>query len=243
MVFLFGPSLAERSQVVRALHALGPTSIEGLAAALSWSPRKTERLVATLARRGEGGIWYTPRLREVRIGRPPEAPSSTVPFRAPETGNPDGFPNPSPSPRVEARPGGPSTPSHPPALPTLRGGPQKCPKCHATMELLGDHVSLVCPRCGRLSLAPRSPVPSGPVSAVGDPPAGIPPGRDRRSQEMLAAYVTARPIPCPRCRAPLRHSGVGTFRCSSCGEGVSFPPESPTLALPPLPTLAPAPPR
>ena len=73
MTFPFGPSLAERSRLVRALHALGPTSINGLAAALSWSPRKTEKLVNTLARRGEGGVWYTPSL-----GEGPDRPSPPV---------------------------------------------------------------------------------------------------------------------------------------------------------------------
>ncbi|MCI4357528.1 MAG: hypothetical protein L3J95_04060 [Thermoplasmata archaeon] len=231
MAFLFGPSLAERSQLVRTIHSLGPTSIDGLAAALSWSTRKTERLVTTLARRGEAGIWYAPYLRQVRIGPPPPDPdpAALLPPLAP--------PEEAIRPAERSRAGAPSV-QPTPALPTRRVSGRKCPNCSGSLEMMGDNESLVCPRCGRLSLAPR---PAGTTDAPGGG-AGPNPTQgalgDRRSQEMLAAYVTARPIPCPRCRGPLRHQGLGTFRCPSCGEAVTFPRESPTVSPPPLPAAA-----
>jgi hypothetical protein len=226
MSFLFGPSLSERSQVVRTLHALGPTSVEGLAAALSWTPRKTERLVATLARRSEGGVWYSPERREVRIGPPdPEVPSPSGPSRLPEATPP------SPGPSLST-----SSPASP-SLPTRGPAVGKCPRCAGPMELVGDGASRVCVRCGHLALLPRTTVPSGPSTPR---PSEAPPasGGDRRAQEMLAAYVTSRPILCPRCRAPLRHEGLGAFRCGACGEAVVFPPTTPSPAAPPLPTVA-----
>lgn len=225
MPFLFGPSLSERSQVVRTLHALGPTSVEGLAAALSWTPRKTERLVSTLARRSEGGVWYPPERREVRIGPPNlEAPSPPEAHGMPQATAPT--PPPSPS----------TLSSSSPALPTRGAGVGTCPKCTGPMEMVGDGASRVCVRCGHIGLLPRAVVPSGSTNAP--PPATLPgPGGDRKSQEMLAAYVTSRPIPCPRCRSPLRHEGLGTFRCGACGEAVLFPPSTASPASPPLPTV------
>ena len=236
MGLLFGPSLRERSQLVRTLQGLGPTSIEGLAAALSWSPRRTERLVTSLARRGEGGIWYSPSLREVRFGPPTledgAAPRSDV----------DGS---GPVPALEAEPSAPApagaipASSPRPGLPDPLGrrpGLMRCVRCGGPMEQIDQGASLVCPRCGRLTRAPReNPAISGPS----DGPAPLPvAGTDRRSQEMLAAYVASRPIPCPRCRTPLRHAGLGSFRCPACGNSVAFPPTVPAQRPPPLPTAA-----
>ncbi|HEV2428488.1 MAG TPA: hypothetical protein VGV64_01395 [Thermoplasmata archaeon] len=234
MALLFGPSLRERSLLVRTVHALGPTSIDGLAAALSWSPRRTERLVSTLARRGEGGIWYSAALRQVRVGPPPPPPEAGP---DPSTVASD-HQAPSSERILQARgpPSGPVPEVAPPALPQRRDALHKCPKCAATMEMLGDHQSLVCPRCGRLSLAPRPGSPAGGSTRGPASEGASGSSSDRRSQEMLAAYVTARPIPCPRCRSPLRHEGPGKFRCVSCGSAVTFGSEG--LAPPPLPAPA-----
>ena len=55
---------------------------------------------------------------------------------------------------------------------------------------------------------------------------------DRKSQEMFAAWVTNRPIPCPKCRTPLRHRGISVYGCPSCGQQVRFPTPG-TPAVPP----------
>jgi len=56
---------------------------------------------------------------------------------------------------------------------------------------------------------------------------------DRQAQEMFAAWVTARPIPCPRCHAPLNHRGVQSYACPACGEMVTFADAGVTASAPP----------
>ena len=60
---------------------------------------------------------------------------------------------------------------------------------------------------------------------------------DRRSQELFAAYVSAKPIPCPKCRTPLRHRALSEYVCPACGQTVRFPKmgeaRAPTAPTPP----------
>jgi predicted RNA-binding Zn-ribbon protein involved in translation (DUF1610 family) len=220
MAFLFGPSLEERARLVHALRALESTSIEGLAAALSWSPRRTERIVEQLARRGEGGVYYAPRLRLVRYGPPPAPAASPAP----------------PPPEAVV---GPAPP--PPALPHSRGPAAavaaalgatpaetsaSCPRCKTRMQPTVSGEALVCPACARLALAPT-------VGSAAAKPTEAGAAGDRRAQELLASYVTSRPLTCSRCRSPLRHEGVAAFRCPACGQSVRFD-GAPSLR-PPLP--------
>ncbi|HEV2231511.1 MAG TPA: hypothetical protein VGS18_04935, partial [Thermoplasmata archaeon] len=82
MSLLFGASREDRGLIVRTLRALGPTTVPGLAAALSWSPRKTERLVRDLVRHGAGGLFYDPGSGLVRIGPPPVVGTAPAPSEA-----------------------------------------------------------------------------------------------------------------------------------------------------------------
>ncbi|MGB6501658.1 MAG: hypothetical protein WBG19_09750, partial [Thermoplasmata archaeon] len=111
--------------------------------------------------------------------------------------------------------------------PVLRGTALKtlCPSCHVPLLLTGSGKLAVCPECGRLS-SEKVPEPSGPVPVpptAAERSAATESSTDRRSQELFAAYVTARPIPCPKCRTPLRHRGVAEYACPSCGAAVRFP--------------------
>jgi predicted RNA-binding Zn-ribbon protein involved in translation (DUF1610 family) len=219
MAFLFGPSLEERARLVHALRALESTSIDGLAAALSWSPRRTERIVEQLARRGEGGVYYSPRLRQVRYGPPPEL--------APPPPPPEGAAGPAPPPPALPHPARTVGPAAAVALgtsPTETGA--TCPRCKTRMQPTVSGEALVCPACARLALAPT------PGSATPKPPEASAAG-DRRAQELLASYVTSRPLTCSRCRSPLRHEGVAAFRCPACGQSVRF--DGAPAARPPLP--------
>ena len=74
-----------------------------------------------------------------------------------------------------------------------------------------------CPNCRRLA----APTPAAAPPTV--PAARAAPGHpDRRVQELLAAWVSAQPVPCPKCRTPLRHRGLGRLECPSCGEAVDL---------------------
>ena len=78
------------------------------------------------------------------------------------------------------------------------------------------------------SAAPPLPVPTSTSARNVD---------DRRSQELFAAYVSAKPIPCPKCKTPLRHRALSEYVCPSCGQTVRFPkatePRAPPIAAPP----------
>ena len=57
-------------------------------------------------------------------------------------------------------------------------------------------------------------------------------------QEMFAAWVTAQPIPCPKCRTQLRHRGVSEYVCPGCGQLIRFPQAvgpGAVVTAPPLP--------
>ncbi len=228
MAFLFGPSLEERAHLVQTLRALGPTTVDGLAAALGWSLRRTERMVVALQRRGEGGLYYDLSTRRIQVGRPADPLPQAVPAPAPE-------PAVSASPPL---PGHPATPSPASTTATAAAPPERtlCPTCRKKMVPTVTGEAIVCPQCGRLSLAPSPP------SSTSRPAAETNHfSSDRRAQEMFASYVTSGPILCPRCRSPLRHAGVASFRCPACGESVRIDP--PASERPPLPTLSATGPR
>jgi uncharacterized Zn finger protein (UPF0148 family) len=230
MAALFGPSTADLEHLRSAVRALGTTSVPGLAAALSWRERKTEKFLAHELARPNTPLLYDPSRRTVRWGLvvqlpPPRAVTPAAPIAASPT-----------APRV------PAPVYTPTGLKTL------CPHCHVALQSTGSAGLVVCPQCGRLSSArsggiatgapsasatataslpaPSAPAPS-PVTRPAAPPASL---SDRRSQELFAAWVTNQPIPCPKCRTPLRHRGVSEYACPSCGQSVRFP--SPADATP-----------
>ncbi len=225
MAGLFGPSEQELQRLRSAVESLGTTSVPGLAAALAWRERKTEKLLARELARAGTPLVYDPGRRVVRWAHPPPAPAPAAPRP------------------VEARPPLPARPAPSAPAPTLTPTGRKtlCPACHVPLLATGSPSLLVCPQCGRLSSA-RASNPSEPVAAS-PPPAAVattPIGgvstslSDRRSQELFAAWVTSGPIACPKCRTPLRHKGVGEYACPACGQIVNFP-RPPEAAPPPLP--------
>lgn len=224
MPFPFGPSRRDQVHLLSTLQSLNPTSVAGLAAALSWSERKTERVIRDIAGAHPSQIAYDPARRMVSIrsvpaAAPPMSISGGVAMAPTLSPTP---PTPSPSP----------TPVAPPLLPKAFGGTARCPTCGVALVATSTGDAAVCPQCGQISTrrgrvsaaAPApTPSPSGPAA-----PVPVESGRtvvhagDRRSQELFAAWVTARPIPCPRCRTTLRHRGVGEYGCPSCGHRVTF---------------------
>ena len=222
--------LVEREHLVQALRSLGPTSVAGLAAALSWSPRKTARTVREAVRWGHGAIRFDPASGSVSF-RAPEPPARPATVAAPSVAEPAPEPT-------------------PPTFPKSWGASAKCPACQVALVSTGTGNSMYCPDCGRLTAGNPGPASSAPPTATSPsvPPAPHTPaisglGPDRRSQELFAAWVTARPIPCPKCRTPLRHHGVARYACPSCGTQVSFGATAgASNAPPPLPTHAMAPP-
>jgi predicted RNA-binding Zn-ribbon protein involved in translation (DUF1610 family) len=217
-----GVSPRDREHLVSTLQSLGPTSIAGLSAALSWSERRTQKTLREVARWGEGAIQFDPMTRSVgmrRASTSPAPPSPPVPA-----------PTPAPSPALA-----------PPPLPKSWGASAKCPACQVALSPTGTGTSYYCPQCGRLSggrvsafggpavgvIAPATAAPVAPSGPrTGEPP--VPPtplsslSADRHSQELFAAWVTSRPIPCPKCKTTLRHHGVAEYACPSCGARVAF---------------------
>ena len=226
MAALFGPSEADLDRLRTTVKSLGTTSVPGLAAALSWRERKAERLLVLELQRPGTPLVYEPGRRVVRWARSlPNAGGSApvVSASAPPPG----------------APGAVRVPRAPAPVRIGSGLKTVCPTCHIPLQAAGSADLAVCPRCGRLSSAPSGapvgvPPPAHPASA-GDAgaatsgstaPTGAPAAAsfaDRRSQEMFAAWVSAKPIPCPKCRTPLRHRGVSEYVCSSCGNSVRFP--------------------
>ena len=239
MAGFFGPSEQDLERLRSTVQSLGTTSVPGLAAALSWRERKAERLLAHELARPGTPIAYDPGRRTVRWARtPPVAPAAPPTTEVPPTRSELG--------RTPAAPAPVFTPA---GLKTL------CPSCHVPLQTTGTPSLAVCPQCGRLSSA-RSPAASGstgparsaptPAPAPARPASPAPPPSpagesppvpaDRRSQEMFAAWVTAKPIPCPKCRTPLRHRGVSEYSCPACGQQVRF---SAPAAAPELAPIAP----
>jgi len=240
----FAPSEHDRQALQSAVQSLTETTVAGLAAALSWRTRKVERLLVDELTRPGTSMAYDPARRVVRW-----APPVSVVWSAPP---PAGEAPAPPHPRSPVDLG----PTLAAPLPVLRDGGLRaqCPSCHVGLVASTSSSLNVCPQCGRLfssrsaSSSGREPgsgtAPSPPVEPA---PSGSSAYNERRSQELLAAYVGARPIPCPRCRTPLRHRGLSEYACPSCGETVHFgsggaAPAGPAGAPPartPLPPLAP----
>jgi uncharacterized Zn finger protein (UPF0148 family) len=89
-----------------------------------------------------------------------------------------------------------------------------CPKCHVPYLPAGTTGRWGCPFCGRhattVGVAANTPPPS--PTARPDRPG------EQRHEELLAAWMIGGPLPCPRCRAALRHTTGGEFACPACGE-------------------------
>jgi len=228
MAALFGPSEQDLERLRSTVQSLGTTSVLGLAAALSWRERKAERLLAHELNRAGTPIAYDPARRLIRWARPlPNLPPA-----------PAAAPAPAPAAPVSR------LPSAPPPVLTSTGLRTLCPSCHVPLQATGSGSLAVCPQCGRLSSAraraspadapPTPSPPPGPAVAPSPATAGDAPPllADRRSQELFAAWVTAQPIPCPKCRTPLRHRGVSEYTCPSCGQRVRFPTMGPPPAAP-----------
>jgi predicted RNA-binding Zn-ribbon protein involved in translation (DUF1610 family) len=226
MVSLFGPSEQDLERLRSTVESLGATSVPGLAAALSWRERKAEKLLAHELSRPNTPLVYEPGRRVVRWAA--AAPAASVP----SVRGPDATPALGLSPRA---PRGPA-----PVL-TSSGFKTLCPSCHVALMPTGSASLAVCPQCGRLA-SPRTTIPEAPETVANAPAPTVAASEpapsslsDRRSQELFAAYVTSKPIPCPKCRTPLRHKGLSEYLCPNCGQAVRFPKaaELPSLAPPP----------
>jgi predicted RNA-binding Zn-ribbon protein involved in translation (DUF1610 family) len=218
MSLLFRPSEHDRESLRATVRSLRETTVAGLAAALSWRVRKVERLLVEELTRPGTSMAYDPARRVVRWTSPiavawSHPPPSLGGDSADERG-------------VDL---GPAL-SAPPPVVRSGGLRAECPSCHLPLVGSTSPSLSVCPQCGRLfasrtatgATEPRpEPRASSPASAA---TSNASPYGDRRSQELLAAYVTARPIPCPRCKTHLRHRGVSEYVCPSCGETVRFGP-------------------
>ncbi|MGA8604765.1 MAG: hypothetical protein WB788_06880 [Thermoplasmata archaeon] len=225
MVAFFGPSQQDLERLRSTVQSLGTTSVPGLAAALSMRERKTEKLLVHELARPGSPIVYEPSRRVVRWAAPPVAPPAPEPAATPP-----------PLPESPRAPRAPSPVFTPVGLKTL------CPHCHVPLQTTGSESLVVCPQCGRLSSARDAPaavpatIPSAPSlpTATKTEPTSL---DDRRSQELFAAYVSAKPIPCPKCRTPLRHRALSEYVCPSCGQSVRFPkatePRAPLIVAPP----------
>lgn len=225
MVALFGPSQQDLERLRSTVQSLRTTSVPGLAAALSVRERKAEKLLSYELARPNSPIVYEPSRRVVRWAAAPPAPPPA-----------DLAPNAPPLPESPRVPRTPSPVFTPVGLKTL------CPHCRVPLQSTGSESLAVCPRCGRLSSA-RGDSGTGPATAA--PPPTLPAVAsgpvttldDRRSQELFAAYVSSKPIPCPKCRTPLRHRALSEYVCPSCGQSIRFPkatePRAPPLLAPP----------
>jgi predicted RNA-binding Zn-ribbon protein involved in translation (DUF1610 family) len=220
MSLLFRPTEHDRQALQSAVKSLRETTVAGLAAALSWRTRKVERLLVDELTRPGTVMAYDPARRVVRW-----VPPVSVVWSDPPTGAAPTPPPPRPSMDL-----GPTLAAPPPVL---RSGELRahCPSCHVGLVASASASLNVCPQCGRLfssrvatSSAAEPDRPAATPAPTGGSRAPNTVYSDRRSQELLAAYVTAQPIPCPRCRTPLRHRGVSEYGCPSCGESVRFGP-------------------
>jgi len=217
MSLLFHPSEHDRQALQSAVKTLRETTVAGLAATLSWRTRKVEKLLVDELTRPGTFMAYDPARRVVRWVPPVPVVWSDPPAAAAPA-------PPTPRPQVDLGP----TLAAPP--PVLRSGELRahCPSCHVALVASASASLNVCPQCGRLfsSRTATSSAEPEPAPSAGSPGATDRPSTtvysDRRAQELLAAYVTAQPIPCPRCRTPLRHRGVSEYGCPSCGETVRF---------------------
>lgn len=231
MAPLWGRSNDDRERLLSTVRTLGTTTVQGLAAVMTLSERKVERLLRETVREAPSGLRFNPVVQSVwweepanRLPPPPDAieAPSVAPAAAPPA---------PPLPSDGARPTRIET------LPVPENGnghrssaSHRCPSCHILLVPTGSSDRLCCPQCGRLTSAPGlsasapslvAEVSGGFVPAAASSPESIE-SADRRTQELLAAWVLGRPIPCPRCRAALHHRGFGQYACPSCGEWVRF---------------------
>ena len=194
---LFGEGPRDRARLVQTIDTLGPTSVDALSRALSWPTARTARALRSLARSG-AAISFDSDTGQVR---------------------------PLPPPGFTAAAGTPAAaPDGAPALPEAGDIPQPglCAVCRHALSNTGTAGTFYCTQCGNLEThapptarpSPAAPGPSG-VHREG----GL---DDRQAQELFAAWVTAQPIPCPRCRQTLTHRGLQTYACPACGETVTF---------------------
>jgi uncharacterized Zn finger protein (UPF0148 family) len=222
---LFAPSSPDLDHLRSTVKALGTATLPGLSAALSWREHKTAKVLAHELARPNTPLVYDPARRTVRwvatmIAPPVEASAPVV----------------VPAARAPAAPSAPAPVYTPSGLKTL------CPHCHVALQSTGSSGLVVCPQCGRLSSARGATrdvarVAPTPVIAAAAPSAPIRPagGGDRRSQEMLAAWLTNQSIPCPKCRTPLRHRGVSEYACPACGQQIRFPVSTEKSSPAPIP--------
>ncbi|MGI0052969.1 MAG: hypothetical protein ACRECR_01745 [Thermoplasmata archaeon] len=142
-----------------------------------------------------------------RLGRAPRGPtllSLLEPAEKPTQAHAPVPPPPGPAPDPAA-----SFPASVPApAPAVAGN---CPSCQVPYLPTGAAGRFGCPLCG----AHLGPAASAP---------GAPPSRpDRAREELLAAWMLGRPLPCPKCRTPLKRAGPAEFRCTGCSGRVAFP--------------------
>jgi predicted RNA-binding Zn-ribbon protein involved in translation (DUF1610 family) len=227
---IFRRSDEELDRLRAAVRMLGSTTVPGLSLALGCRDHRTEKLLARELARPDTPLVYEPSRRMVRVLAPPPEPAPAPPSAT--------LP---PLPALAPRSRGASI--------GLKGTTLKslCPSCHQPLLATGSGSLSVCPQCGRLAAAKAAnESPPAPAAPEATPTPGVgyggsrPPTAqtDRRSQELFAAYVTSRPIPCPNCRTPLRHRGVSEYGCPRCGQLVRFPQSGGPGAVvmaPPLP--------
>ena len=233
---LWGPSRRDQVHLLSALESLGSTSIAGLSAALSWPTRKTERTLRDVVASGAAPLRFDAGRQMVEWITPvPRSPSSPAePLRA-EVG-----PRPAATSLAFARTvqalEAQIKPRRSVTLSTVSGssGVSRCPACHSTLESTGDGAHGYCTKCGRLIKlsAAVQPIPGLDAATHRSVTAPVRSGNgaDRKSQELFAAWVSQRPIPCPRCRTTMNHHGVSEYSCPACGEQVKFP--KPELGAP-----------
>ena len=192
---LFGEGAKDRTRLVQTLDALGPTSVDQLSQALAWPAHRTARALRSLARSG-AAIDYdvsTGIVRPSRFAVPPPVPEPPAPAAAPVAAEAGDLP---------------------------RAG--LCTVCRSPLTAAGSPGTFYCGHCGNLETRGSAPARPSPPTAS---PGGVRRAGgldDRQAQELFAAWVTAQPIPCPRCRQTLAHRGMQTYACPACGEAVTF---------------------
>ncbi len=133
---------------------------------------------------------------------------------------PRGAPGEAPPPGPVAGPATAASPTTPPGPPPLPGssrkppapGPGSCPECRVPYLPTGPTGRFSCPMCGHHAAGP--PPASRTTAGTADP---------RPREELLAAWMLGRPMPCPRCRRPLRRDRPTDFSCPACGDRVHLP--------------------
>jgi predicted RNA-binding Zn-ribbon protein involved in translation (DUF1610 family) len=232
----------ERQHAIATLRSLGPTSVPGLAAALSWSVPRTQKVLGELARRGPPGLVYDVRSGTIRWG-PATPPSAAPPSRTPSELRALGGTNSpprtglSPSPDASALgrsvtvpPGAFRSTVVPPApSPSIRVArseptPRECSRCHTPVVPTDTADEFACPMCGRRVTSAGtwvSPSPGHTATAAGPDP---------RIQQLIADWATGRPSPCPQCHQPIRHTTNGEFHCGSCGTRIAYDPPASSTA-------------